>query len=134
MQATSAAEFLICWVHIMRLLDLPNDSSARILEYGSGSGQLLLLLREWGLMFSARSEQRWDTPEGKHRWTNRTTARFPNPLSSGVNITVCFSNFSSCQKNRSSLTESKVAFWEFGILDNFGRFVFRREELRWITR
>jgi hypothetical protein len=32
------------------------------------------------------------------------------------------------------LTESEVAFWEFGILDNFGRFVFRHEELRWITR
>jgi hypothetical protein len=32
------------------------------------------------------------------------------------------------------LLSQKVAFWEFGILDNFGRFVFRHEELRWITR
>ena len=32
------------------------------------------------------------------------------------------------------LLSQKVAFWEFGILDNFGRFVFRHEELRWITQ
>ena len=44
-----AAEFLTCWGHIMRLLELPNDSSASILEYGSGSGQLLLLLARMGL-------------------------------------------------------------------------------------
>jgi SAM-dependent methyltransferase len=44
-----AAEFLICWGHIMRLLDLPNDSSASILEYGPGSGQFLLLLARMGL-------------------------------------------------------------------------------------
>ena len=31
------------------------------------------------------------------------------------------------------LLSQKVAFWELGILDNFGRFVFRQEELRWIT-
>src|ERR1035437_6428076 len=29
------------------------------------------------------------------------------------------------------LLSQKVAFWELGILDNFGRFVFRHEELRW---
>lgn len=32
------------------------------------------------------------------------------------------------------LLSQKVAFWELGILDNFGRFVFRHEELRWITQ
>jgi hypothetical protein len=32
------------------------------------------------------------------------------------------------------LLSQKVAFWELGILDNFGRFVFRQEELRWITQ
>jgi FixJ family two-component response regulator len=32
------------------------------------------------------------------------------------------------------LLSQKVAFWEPGILDNLGRFVFRHEELRWITR
>ena len=31
------------------------------------------------------------------------------------------------------LLSQKVAFWELGIFDNFGRFVFRHEELRWIT-
>lgn len=44
-----AAEFLVCWGHIMRLLNLPNESSAKILEYGPGSGQLLLLLARMGL-------------------------------------------------------------------------------------
>jgi hypothetical protein len=32
------------------------------------------------------------------------------------------------------LLSQKVAFWELGIPDNFGRFVFRHEELRWITQ
>jgi len=32
------------------------------------------------------------------------------------------------------LLSQKVAFWELEILDNFGRFVFRQEELRWITQ
>ena len=32
------------------------------------------------------------------------------------------------------LLSQKVAFWALGILDNFGRFVFRHEELRWITQ
>jgi arginase family enzyme len=32
------------------------------------------------------------------------------------------------------LLSQKVAFWELWILDNFGRFVFRHEELRWITQ
>jgi hypothetical protein len=32
------------------------------------------------------------------------------------------------------LLSQKVAFWELGILDNCGRFVFRHEELRWITQ
>jgi len=255
-----AAEFLVCWGHIMRLLELPNDSSASILEYGSGSGQLLLLLARMGLdvhavdidqpsldlvaaqanamglevkrekavfgegfegkrfdriiFFEAfhhawdfekllkrlsdrlapggllimcgepvvsdptesipfpwgprldalsifcmrhfgwmelgfredflfdvfnlhgwlitdhqiagvgrasayvakralgttvklgedsavgrRFSQGWDAPEGEHRWTNQTTARFPNPLSDGADITVRFSNFLPVKKN-----------------------------------
>src|ERR1035437_4488182 len=32
------------------------------------------------------------------------------------------------------LLSHKVAFWQLGIVDNFGRFVFRHEELRWITQ
>ena len=44
-----ASEFLISWGHIMQALALPPDSSASILEYGSGSGQLLLFLARMGL-------------------------------------------------------------------------------------
>jgi SAM-dependent methyltransferase len=44
-----ASEFLICWGQMMRLLDLPTNSTASILEYGSGSGQLLLFLARMGL-------------------------------------------------------------------------------------
>ena len=43
------AEFLMCWGHITKLLDLPNSSSASIVEYGPGSGQLLLFLARLGL-------------------------------------------------------------------------------------
>ena len=43
-----ASEFLISWGHIMQVLALPPDSSASILEYGSGSGQLLLFLARMG--------------------------------------------------------------------------------------
>ena len=32
------------------------------------------------------------------------------------------------------LLSQKVAFCELGIIDRFGRFVFRHEELRWITQ
>jgi hypothetical protein len=32
------------------------------------------------------------------------------------------------------LLSQKVAFCEVGIIDKFGRFVFRHEELRWITQ
>jgi hypothetical protein len=32
------------------------------------------------------------------------------------------------------LLSQKVAFCELGIVDRFGRFVFRHEELRWITQ
>jgi hypothetical protein len=32
------------------------------------------------------------------------------------------------------LLSQKVAFCELGIVDKFGRFVFRHEELRWITQ
>lgn len=41
------SEFLMCWGHIMSLLDLPSGGS--ILEYGSGSGQLALMLARCGL-------------------------------------------------------------------------------------
>jgi cyclopropane fatty-acyl-phospholipid synthase-like methyltransferase len=44
-----ASEFLISWGHIMQALALPPDSSASILEYGSGSGQLLLFLARMGI-------------------------------------------------------------------------------------
>jgi SAM-dependent methyltransferase len=43
------SEFLICWGHIMRMMDLPANSEASILEYGPGSGQLLLFLARMGL-------------------------------------------------------------------------------------
>ncbi len=43
------SEFLICWGQIMRTLDLPTNSTATVLEYGSGSGQLLLFLARIGL-------------------------------------------------------------------------------------
>jgi hypothetical protein len=43
-----ASEFLICWGHIMRMLDLTENTSS-ILEYGPGSGQLLLFLARMGL-------------------------------------------------------------------------------------
>ena len=46
---TMAAEFLICWGQIMRLLDLPVDGTASVLEYGTGSGQLLLFLARMGI-------------------------------------------------------------------------------------
>ena len=39
-----------------------------------------------------------------------------------------------CQGWSLVLLSQKVAFWELGIPDNFGRFVFRHEELRWITQ
>jgi SAM-dependent methyltransferase len=47
------AEFLLSWGQIMRALALPPSSDAKILEYGSGSGQLLLFLARLGLRTSA---------------------------------------------------------------------------------
>ena len=43
------SEFLFSWGQIMRALALPPGSDAKILEYGSGSGQLLLFLARLGL-------------------------------------------------------------------------------------
>lgn len=43
------AEFLDSWAQIMRALDLPAGSNASVLEYGPGSGQLLLMLARMGL-------------------------------------------------------------------------------------
>lgn len=47
------SEFLLSWGQIMRALALPPGSNAKILEYGSGSGQLLLFLARLGLQTSA---------------------------------------------------------------------------------
>lgn len=46
-QPALVAEFLLSWGHILRLLDLP--PGGRVLEYGSGTGQLLLVLARAGL-------------------------------------------------------------------------------------
>lgn len=46
-QPALVAEFLLSWGHILRLLDAPPGAS--VLEYGSGSGQLLLTLARAGL-------------------------------------------------------------------------------------
>ena len=51
--STFVAEFLLSWGQIMRALALPLNSDAKILEYGSGSGQLLLFLARLGLRTSA---------------------------------------------------------------------------------
>ena len=47
------SEFLLSWGQIMRALALPPGSDAKILEYGTGSGQLLLFLARLGLQTSA---------------------------------------------------------------------------------
>lgn len=47
------SEFLVSWGQIMRALALPPGSNAKILEYGSGSGQLLLFLSRLGFQTSA---------------------------------------------------------------------------------
>jgi hypothetical protein len=49
-------------------------------------------------------------------------------------IQASFANAAEFFNSLLVLLSQKVAFWEFGILDNFGRFVFRHEELRWITQ
>jgi 2-polyprenyl-3-methyl-5-hydroxy-6-metoxy-1,4-benzoquinol methylase len=46
------SEFLFSWGQIMRALALPANSDAKILEYGSGAGQLLLALARVGLRTS----------------------------------------------------------------------------------
>jgi SAM-dependent methyltransferase len=46
-QPALLAEFLLSWSRILRLLDAP--PGARVLEYGSGTGQLLLVLARAGL-------------------------------------------------------------------------------------
>ena len=46
-QPALVAEFLLSWSRILRLLDLP--AGGRVLEYGSGTGQLLLVLARAGL-------------------------------------------------------------------------------------
>ena len=51
--STFVAEFLLSWGQIMRSLALPPGSDAKVLEYGSGSGQLLLFLARLGLRTSA---------------------------------------------------------------------------------
>ncbi len=43
------AEFLLCWGQIFRLLDLPAGGAASVLEYGPGSGQILLALARLGI-------------------------------------------------------------------------------------
>ncbi len=43
------AEFLHCWGQILRLMDLPANAPASVLEYGPGSGQILLLLARLGI-------------------------------------------------------------------------------------
>ena len=44
-----AAEFFYSWGHILSLLDLPANSTARVLEYGPGAGQILLFLARMGI-------------------------------------------------------------------------------------
>ena len=51
--ASFVAEFLLSWGHIMQGLDLPANSNAKVLEYGVGSGQLLLFLARLGLQVYA---------------------------------------------------------------------------------
>jgi SAM-dependent methyltransferase len=46
---TFLGEFLMSWGHILRLLGLPAGRPARVLEYGPGSGQILLLLARLGI-------------------------------------------------------------------------------------
>src|SRR5277367_6521664 len=43
------AEFLESWAQILRAMALPAYSNATVLEYGPGSGQLLLMLARMGL-------------------------------------------------------------------------------------
>jgi SAM-dependent methyltransferase len=43
------SEFLYSWGHIFELLDLPDAKSSTVLEYGAGTGQILLMLARLGV-------------------------------------------------------------------------------------
>ncbi len=43
------SEFLVCWAQMMRLLDFGHKNNLSILEYGTGSGQFLLMLARLGV-------------------------------------------------------------------------------------
>jgi SAM-dependent methyltransferase len=43
------AEFLDCWAQILRAMALPANSGASVLEYGPGSGQMLLMMARMGI-------------------------------------------------------------------------------------
>jgi SAM-dependent methyltransferase len=43
------SEFLYSWGHIFALLDLPDNKPSTVLEYGAGTGQILLMLARLGV-------------------------------------------------------------------------------------
>jgi 2-polyprenyl-3-methyl-5-hydroxy-6-metoxy-1,4-benzoquinol methylase len=52
------SEFMFSWAHIFRLLDLENGGS--VLEYGPGSGQILLMLARLGVeAYGVDIDQQW---------------------------------------------------------------------------
>lgn len=50
---TFASEFLLAWGHILSLMELGAQPGASVLEYGAGSGQLLLMLARMGVAVHA---------------------------------------------------------------------------------